>query len=238
MNNDKPKKVIRTTPRGTFIFPKLSTPDTKFKPEGEFSTKLSLATDSEYAQKLMKLIDKTCDEALAEAIKGDTRDAAKKKKTPWKLNESKPYAAETDKEGNETGNTLFKFGAKASGTFKRGPKTGQSWSRTIPMFDSKGKPVKVDPWGGSEGCVSYEVRPYAATANVGAGCVLALEAVQIIKLVKGGERDAGGFGFQASEDSGGFSADDVVDETKAGAGEEGDDAPSEAGNAHSAADDF
>lgn len=216
MADQKPKKTIRTTPRGVLIYPKLKTPDTKFKAEGEYVTRLRLPTSAEYTQKLIKLIDKTADEALAQAIKDDPRDAAKKKKTPWKLNEAKPYQDETDKEGNETGNTLFKFASKASGVYKKGPKAGQKWTRSIAMFDSKGKPVKgVDPWGGTEACVSYEVRPYAATANVGAGVVLGLEAVQILKLVKGGERAADDYGFVPQEDDGGFSADDVVDETGA-----------------------
>lgn len=213
MADAKPKKVIRTTPRGIFIYPKLAVPDTKFKAAGEYSVKLSLSTASEYAQKLRSHIDKVCDEALVEAINSDTRDAAKKKKTPWKLNESKPYSDETDKEGNETGNTLFKFACLASGVSK---KDGKPWSRTVSMFDSVGQRLpkgRVNPWGGTEGCVSFESRPYAATAQVGAGCILALEAVQIIKLVKGGEQDASAYGFQATDD-GGFSADDVAEDDK------------------------
>lgn len=215
MADAKPKKVTRTTPRGLFIYPKLCTPDIKFKAAGEFSVKLSLPTTLEYTQKLRALIDKTADEALAEAIKNDTRDAGKKKKDPWKLNDSKPYADELDKEGNETGNTVFKFGAMASGIYKKGPKTGQTWTRTIQMFDAKGVKLpagKVNPWGGTEGCVEYEVRPYAMTAKVGAGCVLGLESVMIKKLVKGGDLSAVDRGFEVDEDDGGFSADELGDE--------------------------
>lgn len=215
MADAKPKKVTRTTPAGTFIYPKLCTPDIKFKAAGEFSVKLALPTALEYTQKLRALIDKVADEALAEAIKADTRDAAKKKKTPWKLNDSKPYADETDKEGNETGNTVFKFGCMASGIYKKGPKTGQTWTRTVKMFDSKGTPLptgKCNPWGGTIGCVEYEARPYGVAASVGAGCVLGLESVMIKKLVKGGDLSAIDRGFEADEDDGGFSADELTDD--------------------------
>lgn len=215
MADAKPKKVTRTTPPGLFIYPKLCTPDIKFKAAGEFSVKLSLPTSLEYTQKLRALIDKTADDALAEAIKNDTRDAGKKKKDPWKLNDSKPYSDEMDKDGNETGNTVFKFGAMASGVYKKGPKTGQTWTRTIKMFDAKGTPLptgKCNPWGGTIGCVEYEVRPYAMTAKVGAGCVLGLESVMIKKLVKGGDLSAVDRGFEADEDDGGFSADELGDD--------------------------
>lgn len=238
MADAKPKKVTRTTPAGLFIYPKLCTPDIKFKAAGEFSVKLSLPTSLEYTQKLRALIDKTADEALAEAIKSDTRDAGKKKASPWKLNDSKPYADEMDKEGNPTGNTVFKFGCMASGIYKKGPKTGQTWTRTIKMFDAKGTPLPTkkkknedgsvtetslcNPWGGTIGCVEYEVRPYGMTAKVGAGCVLGLESVMIKKLVKGGDLSAVDRGFETDEDDGGFSVDELGDDettTKASTGD-------------------
>jgi len=216
MADAKKKKETRTTPAGLFIYPKLCTPDTKFKVAGEYSVKLSLPTALEYTQKLRGLIDRICDEALAEAIKNDTRDAGKKKKDPWKLNDSKPYADELDKETAEpTGNTIFKFGRMASGVYKSGPKTGQTWAATIKMFDAKGVPLptgKCNPWGGTIGCVEYEARPYAMTAKVGAGCVLGLESVMIKKLVKGGDLSAVDRGFEADEDDGGFSAVELGDD--------------------------
>lgn len=206
----KPQK--RTTPLTVFIWPKLVVPDTKFKAGGELSTKAAFDTSSEFATKLRNYIDKEADKALAAAIAADKRPDKKKAAVPWKL-AVKPYEDETDKEGNETGRTVFKFATNASGTYKSGPKTGQAWTRDVKMFDSLGQPCPkgVDPWGGTEGAISYTITSYAMGADVGAGVKLNLEAVQITKLVKGGDRGADDYGF-AKQDDGGFTADDAGDD--------------------------
>jgi hypothetical protein len=212
----KPKNPQYNTPVVTFgPFPKITAPDFKFKPEkGEFVLRGILPTDHPVAMKMRTLADEIADKALKVAVEKDERPAAKKKQTPWKLNESKVYTDEVDDEGNETGRTVFKFSMLHSGVSK---KTGKAWKMWPKLFDANGKAIPREKnadydlkvWGGSEGIVRFEAVPYAATANVGAGCKFSLVAVQITKLVEGGDgSSAEDFGFGKVE--GGFDSDSIA----------------------------
>tara|TARA_R110002073_G_scaffold63572_2_gene159252 strand:- start:983 stop:1435 length:453 start_codon:yes stop_codon:yes gene_type:complete len=85
-------------------------------------------------------------------------------------------------EGKPTGNIIFKFKAKA----KINMKSGETIDIKIPVFDSKGTPMKDQIWSGSEMKVSADMIPYY-TAMAGAGVSLRLKAVQVAKLVEGGK---------------------------------------------------
>jgi hypothetical protein len=80
------------TPKGVAGWPKLMRPDTKFKPEGEYSTKLNVPGDDEKALKLIEDLK----EAFIEEF--GTKNLAKAK---W------PYAKEDD------GSITFKFKSKS-----------------------------------------------------------------------------------------------------------------------------
>lgn len=209
-----PKRPKFISPKGVFNYPKLTTPDTKFKPEGEYSVGLVLDTDSPECQKLMAQIDKAAAESLAEC-KAKAKNAAEAKK--WET-KSVPYAEILDEEtGEPTGQTKFSFKMTASGTSK---KTGKEWSRKPALFDAKGKPITQDIkiGGGTIGKISYELMPWG-TLQLGASVKLALEGAQIIDLKTWGERDAKSYGFgeeegygfeEEAEDNGGF-ADEEAD---------------------------
>lgn len=195
----KEKKTKYTSPKGEFQYPYLNEPDTKFKEEGEY--RVSLRLPAEKAAPLVAMIDKAAAEALKEAKKGakTPKEAAK-----WET-KFLPYSVETDEEDVETGFVIFKFSSKASGVTK----TGREWSRSVPLFDSQGNllPRKdgkftVSVWSGSEGYVSYTIQPYAPNTQIGASVSLGLEAVQITKLVSGGNQSAEDYGFGKEE--GGF----------------------------------
>ena len=179
------------TPKGVFVYPKLSEPDTKFKEEGEYSTKVRVP-DAEAAN-LVQEIDRRAAAALAEARENEVNA---KKRNAWST-KYLPYEAEEDDDGNETGHILFKFKSKASGTTKG----GKTWNRTIPVFDAEGTPMTgVDIWGGTVGRISFSFVPYAGTAAVtGASVSLQINAVQVIDLVEGGNRSADAFGFSREE---------------------------------------
>jgi len=204
----QPKRPTFTSPRGSFSYPKLTTPDTKFKPEGEYSVGLILSADSAEAKKLMAQIDKAAAESLASA-KEKAKNPAEAKKWETKY---LPYKMVEDKEtGEETGDVEFKFSAKASGTTK----DGKPWTRKPQIFDAlgqnitvKGESLKIG--GGTIGYVAFQIMPYAATIQSGASVKLALEAVQIVELRQFGQKDASGFGFGAHE--GGFAGKDEQDE--------------------------
>ena len=213
----KPKFITVTTPVGTAIYPKLNTPDTKFKALGEYSVKLKLT-----AEEAQPIIDKYeaavaayFEEVKAELMKGDGKDKAKAK--ALKLAADKPYKPEFDDEGEETGNVVFNFKMPA-----RIARDGKEDIVLAPdVFDAQGKKLAKVPevWGGSRLRVSGQLRPF--NAPIGVGVSLRLAAVQIIELRSGGARDASGYGFGAEE--GGFSADEAQPETPFS----GDDAPSD-----------
>lgn len=230
MADTKPKKVIRTTPEAPLKWPKLAKAET-YKNKTTFNTQQVFPADSEYAKKLIKAIDKMADEALEKAIAEDKRPQKKKDANPWKL-APKPYDNELDKEGEETGNVVFKFKANAEGK----KKDGSPWKRDrLKIFDAKGKAfrLKDDPWNGTIACVSYEMRPYAASAEVGAGVSLSIEAVQIIKLVQGGEGNAEDYGFKKRDD--GFDADEAPEGDE---DESGDKTESDSGSSSDDDEDF
>lgn len=191
------------SPKGVFMYPKLTTPDTKYKAEGEFSVKL-LVPASE-AQSLMDLTDVAAAESLAEA-KENAGTPVKSKKWETKY---LPYEIEEDDDGNETGNVLFKFSSKASGVTK----DGKPWKRKgVSLVDASGKPMRsVDVWGGTVGYIAFKFIKYAPTPQVGASVKFQLDAAQIVKLVQGGERDGASFGFAAEE---GFSVEDLPDDVE------------------------
>ena len=204
------KRPTYTSPKGTFKFPKLTVPDTKFKPEGEYSVKLVVSSDAPGVAKLISECDRQAAASLAEA-KQNARNAAEAKKWETKY---LPYAEVLDDEtGEPTGDVEFKFTMKASGVAK---KTGKPWSRKPALFDAKGKLITGEPTigGGSTGKVSYQFIPYAPTTTVGASVKLALEAAQIIELREYTAQDASAFGFQEEEGGYEFSEEDASGEAE------------------------
>ncbi len=190
-----PKRPTLNSPKGAFKFPKLTTPDTKYKAEGEYSVKLIVASDAPGVQALIEKADEGAAESLKEA-KANAKNAAEAKKWETKY---LPYAEILDDEtGEPTGDVEFKFTMKASGVSK---KTGKPWSRKPALFDAKGQPIKGEPeiGGGSIGKISFQIIPYAPTTTVGASVKFALEAVQIIDLRQYGEKSASAYGFEEEE---------------------------------------
>lgn len=218
------KAPMFTTPTGVFKFPRLNEPDTKFKPEGEYTVKLVLSLEN--AQPLIDTLQPLFDQAVAageavyKALPVKTRKQTEFKTTPFF---SPIYDEQTEE---ETGDIEFTFKMKASGTNK---KTGKPWSRKPVIFDAKGTPLTKAPaiWGGTVGKVSFSVpsmfddtdAPGFYTTAAGAGLSMRLEAVQIIDLVSGAQRNAAGYGFGEEE---GFSASDMTDEDEPAASDDDD----------------
>ena len=163
----------------------LTSPDTRFDEIGHYKTNLILS--HEQAQTLKNKIDDELQKSVALAKEKAAGKVVKIAATP--------YVDELDDEGNATGNTIFKFKTKAQITTK----DGKLIPNRVAIFDAKGKPmVDANIWSGSEMKVSAELIPYY-TAMVGAGVSLRLRAVQITKLVEGGNSNAKGYGFNEEE---------------------------------------
>ena len=232
-NTKRPKLLTLTTPALVFKFPKLTEPDFKFKTQGEFSVK-GIGNKAALAAMCAK-ITPVWDQAIAEgeeaykALPVATRKKMEAKGGGFTAN---PFFSPVyDDNEEETDEIELKFGMNYSGEYKSGPKAGQKWTRQPALFDAKGKPLSKSTqiWGGTVGKVSFEVSPYWVPGQGAAGVSLRLQAVQIIDLVSGGQRNANAYGFSQEEgyeqsDESNTSDDTSDEETQAeGAGSSDDD---------------
>jgi len=188
------------TPKGTAVYPRLSSPDTKFKPAGEYSAKIRLS--SEDAAPMMAKIDGLIEEAYKaeqdRLVKAGKKAAAKTLKYA-----DKPYKEVLDDDGEATGEIEFNIKMKAQYTKKDGTVV-----KIAPkLFDAstppKSLPLSTAIWGGSTIKVAGEFNPFATA--IGVGMSLRLSAVQVIKLVSGGSSSASDYGFDGEE--GGYEAE-------------------------------
>ena len=192
----KPLEKFRT-PTGVAVYPRLNAPDTKYKPEGEYSAKIRLSEED--AAPLMTRIDEVVaakfDEEKQRLLDDKKMAAAKTLKMA-----DKPYKAVFDAEGEETGEVDFNIKMKAQYTAKDG-----SVVKMFPkLFDASTPPQAlasgVQIWGGSQIKVAGEFNPFATA--IGVGISLRLSAVQVIHLVsgstKGGTADV--YGFEGESD--------------------------------------
>ena len=196
MSAAKNKFVRLTSPRGTAIYPRLTTPDTKFDKDGVYSVDLELNPESKDAAAFISSLKQAADAAYKAECEKRGNKKLKRADLPIK---------ETD-EGRIR--IKFKLKAKAGNDEK-------SWTQKPMLFDSMGVAIQAPPnvGSGSEIKVSFEVVPFF-TAMVGAGVSLRMKAVQILDLKEytpGDRFDAYGFtadpkGFvaqAATEDSSG-----------------------------------
>jgi hypothetical protein len=205
-------------PKGIAIYPKLIKPDTKFDPAGKFEVKLQFdaETIAPVLEKLVELRDRFAEDKKAAFL------AAKKPQLAKSLKLRDVGTPDYDKEGDENGMILLKPSSKASGVRA----DGSRWERTIPLFDAKGKKIEGKPaiYGGSELKVAVIAEAYHKADGNEIGVSLRIDAVQVIKLVSAGGKDADSFGFGEEE---GYEGSE---ESAGGFGDEsGGDAPASAG---------
>lgn len=205
-----PKKPTFTSPKGVFLFPSITKPDygnDQFpKPAGEFKTQLVLSREA--AQPMIDKLQPLYDEAIAEGEDKFSKLKIEQRKKLKSFTANELFQEEYDKVTEEpTGNVIFKFATVASGVNAK----GDAWTRKIPVFDAKGKPLAKPPaiWGGTIGKVSFEASAYFIPGTGAGGLKLYLTAAQIIELRSAGQRDASGYGFGEEE---GFSGEDAQDE--------------------------
>lgn len=168
------------SPKGRFVYPWLTTPDTKFDADGVYRLKLAVpATD---ASGLVEMLE----EKQADHLANNKAKVRKEGSSPFELDE-------------ETNEYLFTFKMKAKVTTK----DGTEFTQRPAIFDASGQPCRdLKIGGGTTGKISFEIIPYA-NKMIGAGLSLRLKAVQIIDLVEYGQQDADSYGFGEEE---GFSA--------------------------------
>lgn len=189
----RPKVQVYTSPKGIAVFPWLTTPDTKFTPQGVYRVDLKLSAED--AEEVLALVSAEHDKNLA-AVKADPKNKGKKIKEA-----DLPIKAVLDDDGNETGEYLLRV--KMNAKFK--DSDGKEITASPALFDAKGKPIELDSlWGGSIIRVAYSFVPFY-TAIAGAGVSLRLRGVKVLKLSSGGGANASAYGFDEEED--GYEAD-------------------------------
>ena len=223
MANSRPKAPKFTSFKGTFKYPKVNAPDTKFKADGEYSVKLIGNAQAGDVLNLIAKLEPLHRRAIENAEVEFTKLPAVARKKLGKVTVNPLYTELLDETTEEpTGDIEFKFARAASGTYKSGPKKGEKWTATIGKFDAKGVEMTKAPdiWGGTVGRVSFEVGinhengapGYFIPGTAAAGLSLKLQAVQIIDLVSGGQRTAAGHGFGEEDGYSYEPSDDAVDE--------------------------
>lgn len=234
---DKPQRdtVKFITPRGIWSYPKLHKPDTRYKPEGVYEVKniidpkgvflINNGKDKASLDEVYELLDgllartlKKERARLTEITQGADKKKAKKAQAALDSLSKRDarFGAYEDDDGNETDKLVVKASMKASGEKADGTK----WTRKPDIFDAGGNALKKVPaiFGGTEGKVAVEAAGYYVPPKEGnpaiVGVAYYLDGVQILKLVKGGERSASSYGFgkeEGYEDDGGPADDDSDD---------------------------
>lgn len=183
-----------TSPAGIAQYPRLNSPDTRFKKEGQFKVTLRLVAAE--AEDFISQI-----EGLEKAAALEAKKNPKNKH----LQLSSVIRPATDKNGDEIdGEVDITFKTTASGVNQK----GEAWERKVRMFDAKLSPIKVKVGTGSKLKVAFTYAPYTNPSSKSVGLSLYLEAVQILDLVEfKGQADAQDFGFGEEEGYEGGSED-------------------------------
>lgn len=214
-----------TTAVGVAVYPHLVKPDTKWKAEGEFRTKIKY-TDAKVIEATREKLTGFLDEAF-EKYKELLVEHGKKAKVKSLSKADLPLKPEVDEEGEETGAYLLNTKRTASGVSK---KTGEKWKAKIVIADSKGKPVPtkgLSIWSGTELRAQTRVMGWYNAKDNEVGVTLEIAGVQIKKLVQGGD---GNVEFEEMEDEDGWTADSLAssdDDTDGDAADETDDEASD-----------
>jgi hypothetical protein len=174
----KTNKTI-VSPAGEAQYPWLNKPSTKFNEDGVYQVLLRLKTEDhqEFVDNLKAATERAHKEKIVENPKNK------------RFGIHYPFKDELDEDGNETGYTLVNFKQYATGKNRK----GEIFNVTLPIYDSKGKPVHKNVGSGSVIKVAFEPAPVQAGADK-YGLTLRMKAVQVLDL-KEWSRDAKSFGF-------------------------------------------
>jgi hypothetical protein len=197
-------RIKMTSPVGVARFPKLNTPDTKFKEEGEYSVQLQLSKDSPENQSFINELAKIY-EANYKTVSAENRGKKIKRMDP-------PWKDGVDRDGNDLNCWDLRIKMPASYMSKQ---DGKKVEMRPAIFDAKLNPSKAEVGGGSKIRVNFDVSPFYVPA-LGAGISLRLRAVQVLELSQRGSRSGTDYGFSQAD---GFTetpaADPVADEVMA-----------------------
>lgn len=171
---------VYTTPKGTAVWPRLDTPDTKFDDDGLYSCKLHVSEGD------FKAFEAQINQQVEADYKAECASQGKDKlrrasSTPIRITDEGDYEIYAKQKA--------KVHTKSKGTLEF----------TVASFDSQGKKIEMPKVGsGSTLKMAVEVNTWFVPSQ-GFGYTLRLRAVQVIDLVEFGGGESG-FGFGAEED--------------------------------------
>jgi len=170
---------ILTTPKGTAVYPRIDTPDTKFNEDGVYSCKLHVdeAAFNAFTKQVTEIVEREYD--------AECRVKGKK----LKKSSSNPIRITPDGD----------FEIYAKQVAQRQTKKGLL-TFTIPVFDSKGSKLSTSPAIGSGSTLKLSVEVYTWYTDLqGFGYTLRLKAVQLLELIEYNNGTSSSFGFSAEE---------------------------------------
>lgn len=206
MQAEKPKLVRLVSPKGAARYPRLNSPSTRFKPQGEYSVKLACASD-ETTAKYIEQIKEIARVSYKEHCERIGKPKLKMAEWPWK---------------EDNGQIVFKFAAVA----KIVTKLGKEYDNKVALFDVKGHPVTEMIGAGSVLKAAADINTWYSPA-LGFGVSLRLKAVQVIDLKAPSNLvSADAYGF-TTEEEGFVSGGETFDDSLFGSEEEKSSSPSE-----------
>lgn len=171
---------VYTSPKGTAVWPRIDTPDTKFDEDGLFSCKLHVSEGD------FKAFEAQLNDEIEAGYKAE---CAKQGKDKLRMAPSKPLRITDEGDYEIFAKQKAKVHTKSKGTL----------DFTVACYDSQGKKIETPKIGsGSTIKMAVEVNTWFVPSQ-GFGYTLRLRAVQVIDLVEYGGGD-GSFGFGAEED--------------------------------------
>ena len=156
--------------KGKAMYAKVFQPDTQFNSNGVYSVDL-IKPEAEAAE-LSDFLEGMVKQRLAEEKKIDSK---------VNLATHLPFAPNKDKEGNETGETKFKFKLDAKVNGRNGV-----YEQKPVVVDAKRKPMSGDNLIGNGSIVQVAFEPRTWVASGKCGVKLHLKAVQVVDLVSYG----------------------------------------------------
>ena len=201
--------------KGKSLWSKVFEPDTRFVPEGEYSTQV-IVPEAEAAD-VCEQLENLAKQKFSEAVE----DNPKLKNV---LSMRPVFETEYDDNGDATGNVIFKTKLKA----RIKSRSGETYSQSVSVVDAKKTPMDGSQMigNGSTVKVAVEPFPYVMNSSKEVGVSLRLKAMQVINLVEYGQPSTDSLfdeeeGFVSKAVAKDNSAD-VFDDDEAVATDEGD----------------
>ena len=166
-----------TSPKGQALWAKLDKPDREYNEKGQFSVDLVCDPEGAGVPEFIAKLEAMRDTAMSQANEGRPK--------PKQFKARPVFKEEYTKDGDETGNIIFKF--KMNNVDDR--RAGQNKVALVGPKASAGEIPMVQIGNGSTiRCVAF-ANPYAMASDKTIGVSLILEKVQLLELISFGGED-------------------------------------------------